>query len=96
MKKQAGISMLLIDMTTPGVEVRPIELIDGGHEVNEVWFTDVRVPGENLVGEVNERLDDGQVPARQRAGRRRARSGAVKRSLAALKELAGTRCSTTP
>ena len=38
-KKQAGISMLLIDMTSPGVEVRPIELIDGGHEVNEVWFT---------------------------------------------------------
>ncbi|HYH73424.1 MAG TPA: acyl-CoA dehydrogenase family protein, partial [Nocardioides sp.] len=52
-KKQAGISMLLIDMTTPGVEVRPIELIDGGHEVNEVWFTDVRVPGDLLVGELN-------------------------------------------
>ncbi|WP_205473978.1 acyl-CoA dehydrogenase family protein [Nocardioides sp. SYSU D00038] len=52
-KKQAGISMLLIDMTTPGVEVRPIELIDGGHEVNEVWFEDVRVPGENLVGDLN-------------------------------------------
>ena len=50
-KKQAGISMLLIDMTTPGVEVRPIELIDGGHEVNEVWFTDVRVPGDLMVGE---------------------------------------------
>src|SRR5688572_15515945 len=50
-KKQAGISMLLIDMTTPGVEVRPIELIDGGREVNEVWFSDVRVPGDLLVGE---------------------------------------------
>jgi alkylation response protein AidB-like acyl-CoA dehydrogenase len=52
-KKQAGISMLLIDMTTPGLTVRPIELIDGGHEVNEVWFEDVRVPAENLVGEEN-------------------------------------------
>jgi alkylation response protein AidB-like acyl-CoA dehydrogenase len=52
-KKQAGISFLLIDMTSPGVTVRPIELIDGGHEVNEVWFEDVRVPVENLVGEEN-------------------------------------------
>jgi alkylation response protein AidB-like acyl-CoA dehydrogenase len=52
-KKQAGISFLLVDMTTPGVTVRPIELIDGGHEVNEVWFDDVRVPAENLVGEEN-------------------------------------------
>ena len=52
-KKQAGISMLLIDMESEGLEVRPIQLIDGGHEVNEVWFEDVRVPGENLVGELN-------------------------------------------
>jgi alkylation response protein AidB-like acyl-CoA dehydrogenase len=52
-KTQAGISFLLVDMTTPGVTVRPIELIDGGHEVNEVWFEDVRVPAENLVGEEN-------------------------------------------
>ncbi len=56
-RKQAGISFLLIDMTTPGLEVRPIELIDGGHEVNEVWFTDVRVPAENLVGELNKGWD---------------------------------------
>jgi alkylation response protein AidB-like acyl-CoA dehydrogenase len=52
-KKQAGISFLLIDMRSPGVSVRPIELIDGGHEVNEVWFEDVRVPAANLVGEEN-------------------------------------------
>ncbi|CTQ51376.1 acyl-CoA dehydrogenase family protein [Jannaschia donghaensis] len=52
-KPQAGISFLLIDMDTPGVEVRPIVLIDGGAEVNEVWFSDVRVPVENLVGEEN-------------------------------------------
>ena len=71
-KKQAGISMLLIDMTLEGVEVRPIELIDGGHEVNEVWFSDVRVPGDLMVGELEQRLDDREVPARQRARRRRA------------------------
>ena len=52
-KKQAGISFLLIDMKSHGVTVRPIELIDGGHEVNEVFFDNVEVPVENLVGEEN-------------------------------------------
>ncbi|MDB5584167.1 MAG: pimeloyl-CoA dehydrogenase large subunit [Bradyrhizobium sp.] len=52
-KKQEGISFLLIDMRSPGVEVRPIRLLDGEHEVNEVFFTDVRVPAKNLVGEEN-------------------------------------------
>ena len=52
-KQQEGISFLLIDMDTPGVEVRPIILLDGSPEVNEVWFTDVKVPVENLVGEEN-------------------------------------------
>ena len=52
-KKQEGISFLLIDMTTPGVEVRPIITLDGAHEVNEVFFTNVRVPAQNLVGEEN-------------------------------------------
>ena len=52
-KAQEGISFLLIDMATPGVEVRPIVLLDGSAEVNEVWLTDVRVPAENLVGEEN-------------------------------------------
>lgn len=53
-KPQEGISFLLIDMDTPGIEVRPIVLIDGTPEVNEVFFTDVRVPAENLVGRENE------------------------------------------
>ena len=53
-KPQEGISFLLIDMDTPGVEVRPIRLIEGGHEVNEVFFDDVRVPASNLVGEENQ------------------------------------------
>jgi len=52
-KKQEGISFLLVDMNSPGVDVRPIITLDGEHEVNEVFFTDVRVPAENLVGEEN-------------------------------------------
>ncbi|WP_322092740.1 acyl-CoA dehydrogenase family protein [Paraburkholderia bannensis] len=52
-RKQEGISFLLIDMNTPGIEVRPIITLDGEHEVNEVFFTDVRVPVDNLVGEEN-------------------------------------------
>jgi len=52
-KKQAGISFLLIEMNTPGVTVRPIVLLDGDAEVNEVFFDNVRVPVENLVGEEN-------------------------------------------
>lgn len=50
-KQQKGISFLLIDMKTPGIEVRPIYSIDGHHHLNEVYFTDVRVPLENLVGQ---------------------------------------------
>ena len=52
-KTQEGISFLLIDMDTPGIEVKPIVLLEGTHEVNDVFFTDVRVPVENLVGEEN-------------------------------------------
>ena len=52
-KKQSGISFILIDMKSKGITVRPIETIDGGFEVNEVFFDDVEVPVENLVGEEN-------------------------------------------
>jgi len=52
-KPQEGISMLLIDMKSPGVTVRPIKTLDGGHDVNETWFEDVEVPAENLLGEEN-------------------------------------------
>ncbi|HEU0199063.1 MAG TPA: acyl-CoA dehydrogenase family protein [Burkholderiaceae bacterium] len=52
-KKQEGISFLLVDMKSPGVELRPIITLDGEHEVNEVFFTDVKVPVENLVGDEN-------------------------------------------
>ncbi|NMD95670.1 acyl-CoA dehydrogenase [Rhodococcus sp. BL-253-APC-6A1W] len=86
-KKQAGISMLLIDMNTPGVTRRPIKLIDGSHEVNEVFFEDVRVPAENLVGEEN----TGWTQAKFLLGNERtgiARVGATKVRLARAKSLA--------
>ncbi|WP_109806176.1 acyl-CoA dehydrogenase family protein [Sphingosinithalassobacter portus] len=50
-RKQQGITFLLLDMKTPGITVRPIETIDGGHDANEVFFDDVRVPVENRIGE---------------------------------------------
>ncbi|WP_063045911.1 acyl-CoA dehydrogenase family protein [Nocardia pseudovaccinii] len=53
-KKQAGISFLLFDVKSPGVTIRPIKLIDGGYEVNEVFFENVRVPADQLVGEENQ------------------------------------------
>jgi alkylation response protein AidB-like acyl-CoA dehydrogenase len=53
-KKQAGISFLLARMDTPGITLRPIKLIDGSYEVNEVFFEDVRVPADQLVGEENQ------------------------------------------
>lgn len=52
-KKQAGISFILAEMNTPGITLRPIKLIDGSFEVNEVFFEDVRVPADQLVGEEN-------------------------------------------
>ncbi|MFT4187539.1 MAG: acyl-CoA dehydrogenase family protein [Aeromicrobium sp.] len=94
-KKQTGISMLLIDMTSPGLTVRPIELIDGGFEVNEVFFEDVRVPAENLVGEENK----GWTYAKFLLGNERvgiASVGSSKRALAQAKELAGDRLASDP
>jgi alkylation response protein AidB-like acyl-CoA dehydrogenase len=94
-KKQAGISMLLIDMQSDGLEVRPIQLIDGGHEVNEVWFEDVRVPGENLVGELN----GGWAIAKFLLGNERvgvAPPGIVKRVIARVKGLAEDRFADDP
>jgi len=87
-KPQAGISFLLVDMKTPGVTVRPIIMLDGGHEVNEVWFEDVRVPVENLVGEENK----GWTYAKFLLGHERtniAGVGASKRELERLKQIAG-------
>jgi alkylation response protein AidB-like acyl-CoA dehydrogenase len=51
--KHAGISMFVLDMHAPGVEIRPIHQIDGGSQFNEVFFTDVRIPADWLVGTLN-------------------------------------------
>ena len=87
-KRQEGISFLLIDMKTPGITVRPLILMDGGHEVNEVFFDDVKVPVENLVYEEGK----GWTVAKYLLGHERmntGRIGASKRELAKLKEFAG-------
>ena len=52
-KPQTGISFIVLDMKSPGVTVRPIKLLDGGFEVNDVFFDNVEVPAENLIGEEN-------------------------------------------
>ncbi|MPM55003.1 putative acyl-CoA dehydrogenase FadE17 [bioreactor metagenome] len=53
-KQQAGISFLLLDMKSPGVTVRPIKLLDGECEVNEVFFDNVEVPADQLIGQENQ------------------------------------------
>jgi alkylation response protein AidB-like acyl-CoA dehydrogenase len=86
-KKQEGISFLLIDMKTPGITVRPIRTLDEDHEVNEVFFDDVRVPAGNLVGEENR----GWTCAKYLLGHERtgiAAVGRAKRELAFLKRVA--------
>jgi alkylation response protein AidB-like acyl-CoA dehydrogenase len=86
-KQQMGISFLLIDMKTPGITVRPIITMDGAHEVNEVWFENVRVPVENRIGEENK----GWTYAKFLLGHERtniAGVGASKRELGRLKEIA--------
>ncbi len=86
-KRQEGISFLLIDMKTPGITVRPLILMDGGHEVNEVFFDDVKVPVENLVYEENK----GWTVAKYLLGHERMNTGRIggsKRELAKLKEFA--------
>jgi len=86
-KKQAGISFLLIDMNTPGITLRPIKLVDGSYEVNEVFFEDVRVPIDQLVGEENQ----GWTYAKFLLGNERngiAQIGRTKLRLAEVKERA--------
>lgn len=56
-KQQMGISMLLVDLKSPGVEMRPIITMDGDHHVNEFFFDDVKVPAEHLIGEENKGWD---------------------------------------
>ncbi len=86
-RKQEGISFLLIDMKTPGITVRPIIMLDEEHEVNEVFFDNVQVPVENLIGEENK----GWTYAKYLLGHERtgiAGVGRSKRELQTLKRLA--------
>ncbi|HVY16985.1 MAG TPA: pimeloyl-CoA dehydrogenase large subunit [Rhodopila sp.] len=86
-KQQEGISFLLIDMKTPGITVRPIVTIDGGREVNEVFFDNVEVPVENLVGQENKGWDYAKfLLGNERTGI--ARVGMSKAKVARIKELA--------
>ncbi len=86
-KKQEGISFLLIDMKSPGITVRPIITMEGGHEVNEVFFDGVKVPVENLVGQENKGWDYAKfLLGNERTGI--ARVGASKRELKRLKAVA--------
>jgi len=86
-KPQAGISFLLVDLASPGITVRPIQSIDGGHILNEVFLTDVRVPIGNLIGEENM----GWTYAKDLLGKERTFSAEVPRCkglLARLKAIA--------
>ena len=86
-KQQEGISFLLIDLGTPGITVRPLTLMDGGHEVNEVFFDDVAVPADQLVHEEGR----GWTVAKFLLGHERmntARIGTSKRELESLKAYA--------
>ena len=86
-RKQDGISFLLIDMRTPGITVRPLILMDGGHEVNEVFFDDVEVPVANRVHDEGK----GWTVAKHLLGHERmntARIGTSKRELEHLKAFA--------
>lgn len=86
-RKQEGISFLLMDMKTPGITVRPIKLLDEDFEVNEVFFDNVKVPVTNLVGQENK----GWTYAKYLLGHERTNIAAVgrsKRELAFLKRIA--------
>jgi alkylation response protein AidB-like acyl-CoA dehydrogenase len=86
-KQQEGITFLLISMKSPGVTIRPIRLLDGSVEVNDVWFDQVRVPIENRIGEENR----GWTYAKFLLGHERtniAGVGIAKRELARLKRVA--------
>jgi len=91
-KRQEGISFLLVDMSSPGITVRPLILMDGAHAVNEVFFDDVKVPVENLVHKENQ----GWTVAKYLLGYERMNTGRIgesKRELRKLKERFSSRLS---
>jgi alkylation response protein AidB-like acyl-CoA dehydrogenase len=86
-RPQQGISFLLIDMKSPGITLRPITMLDGEHEINEIWFDNVQVPARNLVGDENK----GWTYAKFLLTHERTNNagiGACKRALKKLKEIA--------
>jgi alkylation response protein AidB-like acyl-CoA dehydrogenase len=86
-RPQQGISFLLIDMKSPGITLKPITMLDGEHEINEIWFDDVQVPVQNLVGDENK----GWTYAKFLLTHERTNNagiGACKRALKKLKEIA--------
>jgi alkylation response protein AidB-like acyl-CoA dehydrogenase len=87
-KPQEGISFLLIDMASPGIEVRPIRMLEGGTDLNEVFLDNVRVPVENLVGELNKGWSYGKyLLGHERTGI--AGIGSCKQQLARARALVG-------
>jgi alkylation response protein AidB-like acyl-CoA dehydrogenase len=87
-RQQQGISFLLIDMKSPGVSVRPIIMLDGEHEINDIFFDNVKVPAQNLVGEENKGWTYAKfLLSHERTGN--AGIGACKRALQQLKHIAG-------
>jgi alkylation response protein AidB-like acyl-CoA dehydrogenase len=86
-RPQQGISFLLIDMKSPGITLRPITMLDGEHEINEIWFDNVQVPAQNLVGDENK----GWTYAKFLLTHERTNNagiGPCKRALKKLKEIA--------
>jgi alkylation response protein AidB-like acyl-CoA dehydrogenase len=87
-RQQQGISFLLIDMKSPGITVRPIIMLDGEHEINDIFFDNVKVPVQNLIGEENKGWTYAKfLLSHERTGN--AGIGACKRALKRLKEIAG-------
>ena len=82
-KSQEGISFVLLDMDMPGITVRPLILLDGGHEVNEVFLDQVRVPLSRVVGPLNQ----GWTVAKALLGHERFNVGKIGRSLRELRLL---------
>lgn len=86
-KKQEGLSILLVSMDAPGITVKPIITIDGAHEVNEVFFDDVRIPAGDIVGQAGKGWDYAKyLLGHERTGI--ARVGQSKREIGRLKALA--------
>jgi alkylation response protein AidB-like acyl-CoA dehydrogenase len=91
-RQQQGISFLLIDMKSPGITVRPIIMLDGEHEINDIFFDNVKVPVQNLIGEENKGWTYAKfLLTHERSGN--AGIGACKRALKKLKEIAAEQMS---